>query len=401
MGFQVDGYNQEMNSTNTDILIIGGGPAGSTTALYLSKLGYKITLIEKKKFPRETLCGEFLSKEVTDVLKELNIFDEFISLKPNRLKELRAFNDSELELHSKLNFDAYAMKRSVFDSFLLDNTKKQNVNVIQPAIVKSISKNNSSFIVEIENEFAEKIIINSGFVIAAYGKQNPLDKLLGRRFVNKKSLLNGIKFHLPANLLKENFQDEIRIYTDKGIYCGLNQVNESEITVCFLENRKELKVPSRERLIELIKSNKSFRNIFSDESIIYLNSANVYGTGNIYFGKKELVKNGIVMVGDSARVIAPLAGDGIGMAMESAKMLYEVLIRNELDHSKSESIYYDYIKRFEVAFNKRLRTAGTIQRIILSKTLNSVGFPLVQKFPALLPYLIKFTRGNISAENRL
>ena len=67
-----------MNILETDILIIGGGPAGSTTALYLSKPGYDITLIEKKKFPRETLCGEFLSKEVTDILKELNIFQEFI-----------------------------------------------------------------------------------------------------------------------------------------------------------------------------------------------------------------------------------------------------------------------------------------------------------------------------------
>lgn len=390
-----------MNSTKTDILIIGGGPAGSTTALYLSRLGYEITLVEKKKFPREVLCGEFLSFEVTNILKELNIFDEFVSLKPTRLKAFRALSDSELELYSKLNFDAYAMKRSVFDLLLLDNAKKQNINIIQPVIVKSVSNNNSGFIVEIENEYAEKIIVNSRFVIGAYGKQNPLDKLLERSFVNKKSLLNGIKFHLPENLVKENFPDEIRIYTDKGIYCGLNQVNESEITVCFLENRKESKIPSRERLLELMKSNKSFGSIFSDESIYYLNSANVYGSGNIYFGKKELVKNGIVMVGDSARVIAPLAGDGIGMAMESAKMLYEVLIKNELTKTNFQRIYRDYSIKFEKAFNKRLLTARIIQAIILSNKLSSMGFPLAEKFPGLLSYLIKFTRSYISAENRL
>jgi hypothetical protein len=39
----------------------------------------------------------------------------------------------------------------------------------------------------------------------------------------------------------------------------------------------------------------------------YLNSANVYGTGNIHFGKREVVENGIIMVGDSARVIAPIS----------------------------------------------------------------------------------------------
>lgn len=383
----------------TEILIIGGGPAGSTTALYLSKLGYDITLVEKKKFPRETLCGEFLSKEVTDILKELNIFQEFISLKPNQLKSFRAINDSGTELHSDLNFEAYAMKRSVFDSVLLVNAKKQNVKVIQPAIVKSVSKINSGFISEVENESGETVNIKSRLVVAAYGKQNLLDKELERSFINKKSLLNGIKFHLPVELLKEKFSDEIRIYTNEGLYCGMNQVNESEITVCFLENRKNSRIPSRERLAEVIRSNISFRDIFSDEAMDYINSATVYGTGNIHFGKREVVENGIIMVGDSARVIAPLAGDGIGMAMESAKILYEVLIKYKLVDSDLQKIYLDYKQQYDKAFSKRLKTARIIQGIILNKKLRKIGFAFADKYPALLQYLIKFTRSGTSAEN--
>ena len=46
----------------------------------------------------------------------------------------------------------------------------------------------------------------------------------------------------------------------------------------------------------------------------------IFGTGNIYFGKKNLVENGIYMVGDASGIIAPLSGDGIGMAFESAKI---------------------------------------------------------------------------------
>jgi menaquinone-9 beta-reductase len=378
----------------TDILVIGGGPAGSTTALYLSKLGYDITLIEKKKFPRETLCGEFLSKEITDILKELNIFQEFISLKPNQIKSFRAVNDSATELHSDLNFEAYAMKRSVFDSLLLENAKKQNVNIIQPAIVRSVSKINSGFVSEVENESGEVIQVKSKLVIAAYGKQNSLDKKLERSFINKKSFLNGIKFHLPIELLKEKFSDEIRIYIDEGIYCGMNQVNDSEITVCFLENRKYSKIPSRERLTEVINSNKNFRTIFSNEAINYLNTANAYGTGNIHFGKREVVENGIIMVGDSARVIAPLAGDGIGMAMESAKILYEVLNNHKLVESELRSIYLNYKQLYEKAFSKRLAAARIIQAIILNKKLRKIGFAFADKYSALLPYLIKFTRSD-------
>ncbi len=381
-----------MKILETEILIIGGGPAGSTTALYLSQLGLDITLIEKKIFPRETLCGEFLSKEVTDVLKELNIFKDFISLNPNKLNSFRAVDCSGIQLKTDLNFDAYSMKRSVFDFLLLEKAKERKINVIQPADVISTAKGNSEFISEIEDGSGQIIQIKSKMVIAAYGKQNILDKKMLRRFVNKRSNLNGVKFHLPLSLLQESFPDEIRIYTNEGLYCGMNRVSDSDMTVCFLENRKESKIPSRERLIDVIKSNDYFQKVFSDESIHYIKTANIYGTGNIYFGKKELVENGIIMIGDAAHVISPLAGDGIGMAMESAKLLYEIMSQHKLDAANYEKIYISYKKKFEKVFNKRLTIAKIIQGIILNKNYSKLAIGIVGKYPSLLPYLVKFTR---------
>lgn len=381
-----------MIEQTTDIFIIGGGPAGSTSALYLSQLGFDITLIEKKTFPREALCGEFLSKEVTDILKELNIFNDFLSLKPNKLKSFRAVDDSGIELKSGLNFEAYAMKRSVFDSFLLEKVKGRNVKVIQPAEVISTIKTDSEFISEIKDTSGQIIQFKSKLVIAAYGKQNILDKKIQRNFVNKKTNLNGVKFHLPINLLNDSFRDEIRIYTDDKLYCGINQVSETEMTVCFLENRKQSKIPSRERLIEVIKSNKHFQKVFTEEAIDYIKTVNVYGTGNIFFGKKEVVENGIIMIGDAARVISPLAGDGIGMAMESARLLYEILSKHNLEETNREKIYSTYKKHYEKVFSKRLRIAKIIQGIILNNRSRKLGFGFANKYPSLLPYLIKFTR---------
>lgn len=384
-----------MSKLSTDILIIGGGPAGSTVALYLSQLGFDITIVEKKIFPREVLCGEFLSKEVTDVLNELNIFDDFLSLKPNKLKSFRAIDDSGIELKSDLNFDAYSMKRSIFDSFLLEKAKSRNVKVIQPAEVISLTKDNSCFISEIIEGTDNKLQIDAKLIIAAYGKQNILDKKLERGFVNTKSNLNGVKFHLPINLLNDAFSDEIRIYTDEELYCGMNQVSDTEMTVCFLENRKLSKIPSRERLIEVIKSNKNFQKVFKEEAIDYIKTTNIYGTGNLFFGKREVVENGIIMVGDAARVISPLAGDGIGMAMESAKLLYSII--SEYNIANLNEIILNYKKQYEKIFNKRLMTAKIIQRIILNRISRIVGFSFAKKYPAILPYLIKFTRSNKTA----
>jgi flavin-dependent dehydrogenase len=386
-----------MTEQTTDILVIGGGPAGSTTALYLAQLGFNIIIVEKKVFPRETLCGEFLSKEVTDILKELNIFNEFLSLKPNKLKSFRAVDDSGIEIKSDLNFDAYAMKRSIFDSLLLETAKTKKVKIIQPAEVISTIKSNSNFISDIEDESGKKLQIKSKLVIAAYGKQNILDKKLKRDFVDKKSNLNGVKFHLPINLLKNSFSDEIRIYTDKELYCGMNQVSDNEMTVCFLENRKQSKIPSRDRLVDVIKSNKYFKEIFSDEAIEHIKSTNIYGTGNIFFGSREVVENGIIMVGDAARVISPLAGDGIGMAMESAKLLFEIINNFGIEEKNREKMFSVYKKRYEKTFSKRLSTAKIIQGIILNRRSRRLGFGLAKNYPSLLPYLIKFTRSSESA----
>ncbi len=384
-----------MTELNTNILIIGGGPAGSTTALYLSELGFNITLIEKKIFPREVLCGEFLSKEVTDVLKELKIFNDFLSLNPNKLNSFRAVDESGIELKSDLNFDAYALKRSVFDLFLLNKARDKNVKVMQPAEVISTIRSNREFISEIEENNGNKLQIKSKLVIAAYGKQNILDKKFDRDFVNKKSNLNGVKFHLPTNLLEKQFEDEIRIYTDEELYCGMNQVSDTEMTVCFLENRKQSKIPSRERLIEVIKSNNYFKKVFSEDAIDYIKTTNIYGTGNIYFGKREVVENGTIMVGDAARVISPLAGDGIGMAMESAKLLYSVFSKYNPDNI--DKIYSDYVTQYEKIFSKRLKTAKIIQGIILNRKSRRLGFGLVKNYPSLLPSLIKFTRNSKTA----
>jgi len=50
--------------TTVDVLIIGGGLAGLTSAIHLSKSGLKVSLIEKNEFPKHKVCGEYISNEV-------------------------------------------------------------------------------------------------------------------------------------------------------------------------------------------------------------------------------------------------------------------------------------------------------------------------------------------------
>lgn len=375
-----------------DIAIIGGGPAGSTAALYLYNLGFNVCLIEKKNFPRETLCGEFLSREVIDTLKNFNLLEGFLKLNPNPITKFKFYNDNDSFIETKLKFPAYGIKRGIFDNFLLDAVKEKGVTVLQPGEVKEIIHNKKFITLVVDNGKSSQTILCSK-VIAAYGKQNILDKKLNRNFATKKSFLNGVKFHVDESLFNGLEKNAIQIFAAKGIYCGINSVDENIVTVCFLENRSETQGNPKEQIKTLMDGNKNFELIFANGFINSVNNLPVYGTGNIFLGERELVKNGIYFIGDSSAVIAPLAGDGIGMAMQSAKLISKTFDKQRSDGFNNLQAELLYIHEWEKLFKKRLLIAKLIQNIIMNNRYRRIGFSVIKTFPGLLENIIIATRG--------
>jgi flavin-dependent dehydrogenase len=239
----------------------------------------------------------------------------------------------------------------------------------------------------------QEITINSDYVIAAYGKQNIIDKKLNRSFVGTKTKLQAIKFHLPNRCISNFQSNEIRIYTGAGIYCGLNRVSDQETTLCVIEKKIIGKHSSRERILNLIKTNRSFGKLFGKDFEKLLYELNIYGTGNIYFGKKTIVDNGMFMAGDAAGVIAPLTGDGIGMAVQSAKLISSLLAEQKNRKYSRNELEEIYLSEWNKLFLNRIRTAIFIQKLLFTKITNNFSFNLVKNFPFILPKLIRATRG--------
>lgn len=373
-----------------DIAVIGGGPSGSAAAMLLSEHGYSVALIEKKNFPREVLCGEFVSKEVIEFLKTNSLYNDFLKLNPNPISLFRFIGSNGIDVSSSLDFPSYGIKRSKLDHFLLSKAIERGAEIFQPVEVKELSWQDNGYLVTLKSDIKEESKIQATIIIAAYGKQNILDKLSGRDFYSEKSLLNGIKFHIERSMFKNYNPAEIIILDGPDIYMGLNAVDPNIVTLCFLERRSSLHYSPKERLFLLSRENKAFESLVSKEFFDRLDNLPVYGTGNIYFGKKDIVKDGIFYIGDTAGVIAPLAGDGIGMAVQSASLLAEILIRNNLQVEISET---EYRKEWRTMFLRRLYVAGLIQKIVLNNSIKNIGLKMVSLYPGLLSKIIKYTRG--------
>ncbi|MGB5893423.1 MAG: NAD(P)/FAD-dependent oxidoreductase [Ignavibacteriaceae bacterium] len=376
-----------------DVAIIGGGPAGSMAAIYLSNFGLDVCIIEKKKFPRDVLCGEFLSEEVSAILKELKLFDKFLALNPVLISRFKSVNESGIEIHSNLSFPAYALKRSIFDSFMLNAAISFGVKVYQPAEADFIRREDDKFLVGIiKQNNKEDILVGAENVIAAYGKQNSSDKKLKRDFTTSSSGMNGIKFHIPNRCIKNYSADEISIYTAEDIYCGINTISENETTLCALEKRTNVETSPRKRILKLLELNKNFGELFEPDFKNMLNDLPVYGTGNIYFGRRKIVENHIFMIGDAAGVIAPLAGDGIGMAFQSAKLISSLLSDYNSRIYSRDQLEKTYVMEWNKLFLRRIRFALFVQNLVLKSVTNNISYSLSNIFPTILPVLIKATR---------
>ncbi|HSR18238.1 MAG TPA: FAD-dependent oxidoreductase, partial [Ignavibacteriaceae bacterium] len=275
-----------------EVIIIGGGPAGSAAALNLAEYGFDVCLIEKKNFPRETLCGEFLSGEVFNNLRVLSIDQQFLSLNPNLIKSFRVFFENGQRFSGNFDFNAFGIKRSKFDSFLIDSVKSRGVKVIQPGEVKEIYKDREKFTLKVKQPEGVEIVLKTRNLIAAYGKQNSLDLKFKRSFSTKKSGFNGIKYHISSEYFNSFEKDEIHIYTGKNIYCGINHVDHETVTLCLLQKRMGTGGSFKQHILELYNSNKNFNKILKERFFEVINNQKIYGTGNIYFGRRNKVENG-------------------------------------------------------------------------------------------------------------
>jgi flavin-dependent dehydrogenase len=381
-------------SPEFDLVVIGGGPAGSAAALYGVRAGLSVCLIEKAAFPRETLCGEFLSHEVVAVLRDLGLEQEFLSRAPSPITRFSLCTEQGLRLSHPLGFTAYGMKRSIFDAMLLEAARSRGVSVFQPAEVQALVPRDAGFEILCKGPDGP-LTVRGRRAVGAYGKSSPVDRMLGRSFAGVRTGLNGIKFHVPEETLVGVQPDEILISAGPDMYCGINHVGGGFATLCFLERRSGNASSPRARVRKLAETNPGFARIVSSDALDAVERGPIYGAGNIYFGPRNVLENGVLMVGDAARVIAPLAGDGIGMALQGAQLLGRLFEEDPRNSSGQRLMEEKYRRQWEKLFSSRVRAAYLFQRVILSTNLRRIGSALVAVAPSLLRSALAATRGGI------
>jgi flavin-dependent dehydrogenase len=162
--------------------------------------------------------------------------------------------------------------------------------------------------------------------------------------------------------------------------------------MCYLatyESFKKHKDP--EKFNEKVLRKNPFLNSFlAESSPVFEQPLTI---AQISFSKKEAVKDHVLMLGDTAGLIHPLCGNGMAIAIHSAKLASEEILKHLKTGTRREEMEVAYQKRWEEVFSRRFRAAGWLQKVLLKENLAEISQKLISTVPFLLPKIIKQTHG--------
>ena len=365
----------------TDIIIIGGGLAGLVNSILLSRQGLSVVLFEKKAYPFHRVCGEYISNEVRPFLERNGLFPE--ALEPTEISKFTLTSTNGRRADLNLDMGGFGISRYALDHFLFEKAVEAGVEVRHTTTVTD-----SKFIKDHFEVSVGKDVFESKMVIGSHGKRSKLDSDLERGFMTQKSPYLAVKHHIKTDFPS----DRIALHNFKDGYCGISQVENETFNLCYLSHRDNLR--NSENIEEMEKTilaeNPFLKEIFENSDFLFDKPLVI---NEISFEKKDPIENHILMSGDSAGMITPLCGNGMAMAIHSAKILSETILKHwRQGDPKRELLEQEYEKSWNAQFAFRLKAGRTIQRLFGSKTASNVGVGLAKIKPVAIQ-IIGLTHG--------
>ncbi|MBK7662496.1 MAG: tryptophan 7-halogenase [Sterolibacteriaceae bacterium] len=316
----------DIQASRCDVLVIGGGPAGSTASALLAERGYRVTLLEKAHHPRFHI-GESLLPANLPLLERLGVADEVRSI--GMMKWGAEFVSPWHENTSTFRFSeawnksmpyAYQVRRSDFDEILIRNAARKGAEVIEGCRVREVDfeADGSAASVSAEHDDGRVAHWRARFVIDASGR----DTFLGSRFKAKQRHPKHNSAAMYAHFSgawRHAGQDEGNIsifWFDHGWFWFIplsdGATSVGAVTWPYYMKRRDR--PVREYFLDTIALCPALAERLAGAQIV----SEVEATGNYSYVCDRTHGPGYLLLGDAYAFIDPVFSSGVMLAMQNA-----------------------------------------------------------------------------------
>jgi flavin-dependent dehydrogenase len=378
---------------SADVAIVGAGPAGSTLAALLVARGIAVALIDRDVFPRDKLCGEFLSYDALPILERLGLLPAIADAP--RIERCRVVG-SRRTYEFSFPHAARGVSRHFFDDLLFREAVSRGARSFAGWTADRIEQDG----VVISHE-GETRRIAARVIAGAWGRWGRFDAQLQRSFVRDRTHRHfGFKRHYVASAsAAKTDRTVIDLYSFPRGYLGVNAIEGGLTNVCGLVHASRLTGHKGrwDSFVETIR-----REVRALETMYakYEPSGEFLSSEPVIFRGRAATERGLFMVGDASGIIDPLAGNGMAMAMQSALIaapLIERALARGSDRPAIERAYgRDHAQMFASRIQWSRRVAILLGRpALLNAALRATSEPKIGEF------LLRKTRADVGEIERI
>ncbi len=379
-----------MEATQYDLIVAGGGPAGSACAITASRLGAKVLLLEKDRFPRQKVCGEFVSPEslglLQGLLEEGRLREGLLNgrvtngtLKGARQNE-DLFSSAPQVLSSRIFLDnksltlpvspaAQSIPRFDLDPALFRAARKCGVTALEDVVISEVRRNDLFHVVTAEKTYTARTVVNS---TGRWSRLTQFD-------VAGKDKWLGLKAHFTESSPPQS----VDLHFFSGGYCGVTPVSAQSVNACAMV-RSDVAHTLEEVFAKephLWQRSRAWQPLFPTVT-----------TSPLYFREPETECDGMLLAGDAAGFIDPFAGDGISLALQSGTLVAQSIVPFLRGSCSLEQAHRQYCAAYRKRFTPAFRNAARLRAALAApKWVRSAGLAFAA-IPAVGKMLVRGTR---------
>jgi flavin-dependent dehydrogenase len=322
--------------TRPELLVTGGGPAGAALAALAAAKGIRTLVIERERFPRDKVCGEFLSAEGCAVLARLGLLPALTArgampMDACLLADAKGRSvESPLPDLPRAGRTALGISRAVLDETLLRHAASCGAEVRERTIATSPFLEGgrvTGVVTRAAESSAGDETIQATLVVAADGRRSMLQRALhpaiGDPLTTSSKSWFGFKAHFPDHT--GGLSRRIELFVFDGGYAGLGPVEENRLDLALIARVDALNAcgNSPQRLFdERMLANPLLRERLKDDG-----PCSRWKTiGPLRFNVREPASHGAIFLGDAAGTIDPFSGEGMSNALRGAELALPFVI---------------------------------------------------------------------------
>jgi flavin-dependent dehydrogenase len=359
-----------------DLIVVGGGPAGTSAAITAARSGASVLLLERGRFPRHKVCGEFVSAESLALLGNL-LDSEHKSLLSDaiRITDARIFLDGHM-LRTVTDPAAASIARLELDAALWQSAVASGVDARQRTVVQSIVGTGPFLIKTPDEDFEGRAVIN------ATGRWSNLTMQPN----HNQAKWIGVKGHFAESSPERS----VDLYFFEGGYCGVQPV---DLAGDSQHGRVNACAMVRADVAGNLKEVLSRHPALAERSDRWEPLSEPVSTSPLIFREPQPERAGVLMAGDAATFVDPFVGDGVSLALRGGSLAAESLLPFFHQRVSLHGATQAYSRMYQERLAPVFRASSGIRRMLgLPRPVRKPLLFLLGKTPAVTRYLVKRTR---------